>query len=306
MRFNLLVLPAVAVLADAAALAAAEPASSGASTAAPVTLKNRSAAVSSILASMSSQYSKDHPATTTTSTTTTKATGGKKSSTAAAVKPTTPGKKPSSSKASSTSKVSVPSKATPTTSIKVTLAPSVTTRATTSTVGSSTTSKSKKVRRQASSCAPQPVLYTYTPAAPTSTDVVAPLAAFLQDNNLASAASAQATIPGFTTLYSGLLGVAQKPLYYMFYTDMSSYNATACGEICTNSQGCRSFNMYFERSPTVAPGNGCVNPTAYTAIRCAFYSTNIKSTDVLNNGQWRRDFGVVISGSNAYRKVFTL
>ncbi|TKX21685.1 hypothetical protein C1H76_6181 [Elsinoe australis] len=319
MRLSVFAVPAIAILADAAAVAAPEAAAAKSSAVdQPVTLSNRSAAVASVLSSMSSQYSRDHPQTSSVATTT-KVSGGKKTSAAAGPKKTstsattkkvgsTSSKKGSASaKATGSPKASGSAKVTSaSTEIQATTTAGAAAKATTSASTTSKSVKASKVRRQNvnSACAAQPILYTYTPAAPASTDVIAPLSAFLKDDKLASDASAVATIPGFTSIYSGLLGIAQKPLYYMFYTDMSSYNATACGEICTNTQGCRSFNMYYERSPTLAPASGCPNPSAYTAIRCAFYSTFLKSTDVVNSGQWRKDFGVVVTGSNAYRKVF--
>ncbi|KAF4554686.1 Hypothetical protein D9617_4g004410 [Elsinoe fawcettii] len=317
MRLALLTLPAVAMLAEAASLATSESAAPEPTSDGPSTLENRSATVDAILASMSSQYSRDHPVTTTAKTTTTAiskttttAAAAKKSSTKAPKKkkPTKKGKGArKTTKAQKPKKSPSRAQAPTTSSVQVTITPTAVEQSTTITIAP-TPSKATKARRQNvnNACAQQPILYTYTPSVPAAaaTDVIAPIGAFLRDTNLTTAASSVATIDGFTTIFSGLLGVAQKPLYYMFYTDMSSYNATACGEICKNTDGCRSFNMYFERSPSLAPGSSCPNPTAYTAVRCAYYSTFIKATDVVNSGQWRRDFGVVITGANGYRRIF--
>ncbi|KAG8629525.1 hypothetical protein KVT40_003390 [Elsinoe batatas] len=319
MHFTLLALPAFAMLANAATTEALSTTTEVPSTTTaaptsddPVTLEDRASAVDAILSAMKFQYSRDHPATSAakpTAVTTTKKPsnpkGGKKTSSAKPPKKTSSSKKgkkqpkktPKASKAVSTGKPE--SSVTATTEVGPTPTVSIT----------PTVSKVSKVRRQNvnNACAQQPILYTYTPSVPAAaaaTDVIAPIGAFLRDTNLINSASSVSTIDGFTTIFSGLLGVAQKPLYYMFYTDMSSYNATACGEICKNTNGCRSFNMYFERSPSLAPASSCPNPNAYTAVRCAFYSTFIKATDVVNSGQWRQDFGVVITGANGYRRVF--
>ncbi|KAF2227831.1 hypothetical protein BDZ85DRAFT_8275 [Elsinoe ampelina] len=303
MHFTLLALPAFAMLVNA--VTTEEPSTTTAAPTSddPVTLEDRASAVDAILSAMKFQYSRDHPATSAakpTAVATTKkpanAKGGKKTSSSKKGKKQ-PKKTPKASKASSTGKsessITVTTEVGPTTTVSMT----------------PTVSKASKIRRQNvnNACAQQPILYTYTPSVPAAaaaTDVIAPIGAFLRDTNLINSAASVSTIDGFTTIFSGLLGVAQKPLYYMFYTDMSSYNATACGEICKNTNGCRSFNMYFERSPSLAPASSCPNPNAYTAVRCAFYSTFIKATDVVNSGQWRQDFGVVITGANGYRRVF--
>ena len=61
-----------------------------------------------------------------------------------------------------------------------------------------------------------------------------------------------------------------------------------------------SFNIYFERGPTVAPGGSCLNPPSTTTIKCALWGGPVSAGDAVNTGQPREQFKVVIAGSNGY------
>jgi hypothetical protein len=60
--------------------------------------------------------------------------------------------------------------------------------------------------------------------------------------------------------------------------------------------------VFYERAPIVEPGNGCLNPYSSTLIKCDLWAGTILPDIALNSGQMRKDFHVVISGSNGYVK----
>lgn len=86
----------------------------------------------------------------------------------------------------------------------------------------------------------------------------------------------------------------------MGFTTLETYNSTACAAKCDAMNGCISFNLYFERDPTVEPGSDCDNPASTTMIKCVFWGGPISSENALNTGQWRDQFQVAIAGSNGY------
>ncbi|KAF2785452.1 hypothetical protein K505DRAFT_209046, partial [Melanomma pulvis-pyrius CBS 109.77] len=89
------------------------------------------------------------------------------------------------------------------------------------------------------------------------------------------------------------------------YQDFGSYDAQACAAKCTGQADCAAFNIYYERSPSVDPADGCTNPPSTTSIRCVLFSNSLTpemAQNPDNSGQYRRDFIVVIAGSNGYTK----
>ncbi|KAF2111601.1 hypothetical protein BDV96DRAFT_499317 [Lophiotrema nucula] len=89
---------------------------------------------------------------------------------------------------------------------------------------------------------------------------------------------------------------------YMDYSSLSSYDVSACAARCDAKDGCSSFNIYFERDPTLRPAASCANPASTTNIKCVLWGSLISAQNAVNTGQWRRDFHVVIAGSNGYVK----
>jgi hypothetical protein len=76
-----------------------------------------------------------------------------------------------------------------------------------------------------------------------------------------------------------------------------------CANKCNAINGCMAINIYFERDPTVDPGNGnsgCANPASTTNIKCVFWGGPVTSDNALNAGQYRNQFQVVVAGSNGY------
>lgn len=92
---------------------------------------------------------------------------------------------------------------------------------------------------------------------------------------------------------------------YLGYSNVRSYDVAGCAARCNAKKNCVSFNIYFERDPTVDPGSGnsgCANPPSTTLIKCAFYGGPIDASTAVNKGQWRNKFQVAIAGSNGYTK----
>lgn len=56
--------------------------------------------------------------------------------------------------------------------------------------------------------------------------------------------------------------------YYLGYTTLTSYNTTQCAAACGKTNLCQSFNIYFERDPSVDPNDSsCYNPPSTTQIK---------------------------------------
>lgn len=50
----------------------------------------------------------------------------------------------------------------------------------------------------------------------------------------------------------------------------------------------------------IEPTAECPSPPSETVIKCVYYGGPATASSATNAGQWRRDFNVVIAGSNAY------
>lgn len=57
----------------------------------------------------------------------------------------------------------------------------------------------------------------------------------------------------------------------MGFTTLQTYDVQGCANQCSAINGCASFNIYFERDPTVDPGQNCPNPPSTTTIKCVFW-----------------------------------
>lgn len=104
---------------------------------------------------------------------------------------------------------------------------------------------------------------------------------------------------------------------YSVLPDTQSYDTQECAKRCDDvkvsktstychnmsnvlPQGCSSFNLYYERAPSVDPTVECPNPASETVLKCVYYGGPVSEASTTNDGQWRRDFQVVIAGSNGY------
>ncbi|KAF4554225.1 Hypothetical protein D9617_5g071020 [Elsinoe fawcettii] len=165
--------------------------------------------------------------------------------------------------------------------------------------------KPKKEKRQVivssgtttagAACATQQIQYNYTPTPNTPNG-------FLVDTSILNQATGALAPAGYTTNFTGQYGSMFSNIY-LGYSQLSSYSPATCGAICDSVSSCKSFNLYFERDPTVNPAPGsCPNPTAAVSVRCALWGSQIVANQARNVGEWRTDFMVVISGSNGYAK----
>ncbi|CZT20094.1 uncharacterized protein RCC_05951 [Ramularia collo-cygni] len=125
--------------------------------------------------------------------------------------------------------------------------------------------------------------------------------AFTSFPGFSAAANAAQTPSGYKQVFKNL-NAAYSGYSYITYTNLNSYDPKACADACDAYKGCSSFNVYFERDPTLAPGPNCPNPPSTTNIRCALWGSAIDADGATNNGEYREKFHVVITGSNGYTK----
>ena len=123
--------------------------------------------------------------------------------------------------------------------------------------------------------------------------------AFLGDTDFSSAALNAVPPAGYQNTFTNLQGSCSTS-GYLGYTTLNSYDVDECATRCTAIDGCSGFNIYFERDPSVNPGDSCPNPASTTVIKCAFWGSDVSPSCATNTGQYRHKFKVVIAGSNGY------
>ncbi|TEY46779.1 hypothetical protein BOTCAL_0314g00160 [Botryotinia calthae] len=128
--------------------------------------------------------------------------------------------------------------------------------------------------------------------------------AFLKDDQYNKVASKASTPQGYTLSFSQLQGSSQTTSY-LGYKTLKSYDTVECAQYCDQQDGCIAFNIYFERDPTVDPGYKCTDPPSTINIKCVKWGVQIKKETATNTGQYRKNFHVVISGSNGYNKNYS-
>ncbi|KAF2996733.1 hypothetical protein E8E13_006166 [Curvularia kusanoi] len=143
-------------------------------------------------------------------------------------------------------------------------------------------------------CDAQPLGSGPTPSPDTDT-------AFLSDSDFSTAANGAVTPGGYTLAFANKQASSQTSAYLGYYT-LTSYDTGVCAQKCNAVDGCISFNVLFERDPTVEPGPTCDNPPSTTVIKCVLWGTYLTADTATNNGQWRDNFHVVIAGSNGYNR----
>jgi hypothetical protein len=141
---------------------------------------------------------------------------------------------------------------------------------------------------------------------------------FLYDPVLCAVSQGAAVPSGYSTLFTDAKGSNQQLYGYMGYEQVpppknvwdavGAYNTAYCAAQCDAKAGCASFNIYYERDPTVDPTATCQNPASTwnflgtTSVRCAYYSSFVDVSTTTNKGQFRELFQVAITGSNGYVK----
>ncbi|KAF2752868.1 hypothetical protein EJ05DRAFT_235574 [Pseudovirgaria hyperparasitica] len=125
--------------------------------------------------------------------------------------------------------------------------------------------------------------------------------AFLSWTSLSNAASAAIAPAGYvvdsTNQASTLNGTG-----FLGTTELAAYRPKLCALSCDNTPRCGAFELYFERSPILAPGLSCKDPPSSTLIRCSLWDWKAVNQKSRNVGQWREHFQVVIAGANRYVK----
>ncbi|KAK6006827.1 hypothetical protein QM012_005835 [Aureobasidium pullulans] len=134
---------------------------------------------------------------------------------------------------------------------------------------------------------------TYSPDTP---------AAFASNPDFASIASSAPVPTGYTNTFTNA-NASNSAYGYLGFTTLSTFDSTKCAAKCNAIYGCLSFNLYFERDPSVDPGfgaSGCENPPSVTYIKCVFWGGPVSRSNANNYGQYRNQFQVLIAGSNGY------
>lgn len=103
---------------------------------------------------------------------------------------------------------------------------------------------------------------------------------------------------GFSTVFRDLNGSTQQSGYMGYYL-LKAYDPSQCAAKCNKAAGCVSFNLYYERDPTVDPSADCT-PASTTNIVCSLYGLPVSAATAKNRGQYRAKFQVLIEGSNGY------
>ncbi|USP75175.1 hypothetical protein yc1106_02449 [Curvularia clavata] len=153
-------------------------------------------------------------------------------------------------------------------------------------------SASKKVERRGWDCSDQPLGKGPVPTPDTPE-------AFLAMDEISDAANNAPTPSGYALKFKNLKA-SNNAIGYLGYNTLDTYDTQACADFCTAKEGCSSFNIYFERDPSVVPADACPNPASTTVIKCVMWGSYIGASTAVNDGQWRNDFHVVIAGSNGY------
>lgn len=124
--------------------------------------------------------------------------------------------------------------------------------------------------------------------------------AFEANTDYSNAALTAPTPKGYVLAYANQTGSSEGVYGYMGYSVLDSYSTTTCSARCDAIVGCSSFNIYYERDPSVDPTASCSNPSSQTVIKCVYYGGPVTAASTTGVGQWRYDFHVVIAGSNGY------
>ncbi|KAG9516984.1 hypothetical protein KCV07_g6449, partial [Aureobasidium melanogenum] len=149
------------------------------------------------------------------------------------------------------------------------------------------------IKRDSTTCIPQPtgISYNSNPDTP---------AAFAADQYYVSQSSGAGIPSGFTETFHSL-NASNSADNYMGYTLLSSYDVSSCASDCSAISGCNSFNIYFERDPSVNPDSpNCADPNSTINIKCVWWGGAVTAANANNFGQWRDEFQVLIAGSNGY------
>ncbi|KAI0416359.1 hypothetical protein F5X98DRAFT_388110 [Xylaria grammica] len=142
------------------------------------------------------------------------------------------------------------------------------------------------------SCEPQTLGYGPSPDIDTAT-------AFLSFSAFSEAAESATTPDGYSLNYRNL-NASSNAYGYLGFTLLESYDTQTCAAKCKGINGCRSFNLFFERDPALQLGDFCPDSQSTTLIKCVFWGGPTSVDNAKNTGFRYYDFDIVIAGSNAY------
>ncbi|KAL9045337.1 MAG: hypothetical protein Q9214_001602 [Letrouitia sp. 1 TL-2023] len=157
-------------------------------------------------------------------------------------------------------------------------------------------SQSKRLARRGVNdpCSQQPDGYGPKPAEDT-------VPAFLGFQTFSDTANNAATPQGYSRSFANLKASVNANTYLGLAT-LQTYDTIKCQQLCDAADLCTAFNIYFERDPTLNPADACPNPASFTNIKCTLWGSGVTPEAAVNDGGYRRDFHVVIAGSNGYTK----
>ena len=110
------------------------------------------------------------------------------------------------------------------------------------------------------------------------------------------------TPPGYVQTYKNLNASSSANSYIGLYT-LSSYDVEGCSQWCDNTTLCTAFNLYIERDPSLNPSANCSNPPSITNYKCTLWGSGLEPATATNYGQYRDNFQVVITASDAWDKT---
>ena len=160
-------------------------------------------------------------------------------------------------------------------------------------------------------CAPQPDGYG-PKVTPDTTDAFLAYAPFHSMASAAPTVVASNNVAGnaYQQTFRDLNASSSANSYLGLYT-LNSYSVADCAAHCDTTALCTSFNIYIERDPSQNPtkndstaatvwGYWCPNPSSITNFKCTLWGSNLEAATATNQGGWREDFNVVVTGSNGY------
>lgn len=119
-------------------------------------------------------------------------------------------------------------------------------------------------------------------------------------------ASNSSRIPrGYDLVAQDLDGSVESDQGFLRTHLLNKYDPDECARLCDDLPTCAAFNLYFQRDPAYEPNMaaGCPNPPSTTSIDCVLWHTRLDPDEVVNFGELREEFQVVITGSNLYNKI---
>lgn len=144
-----------------------------------------------------------------------------------------------------------------------------------------------------SACALQPVFQT-------GVSLASGAQAFMADAEINAVAAVAVAPSGFDWIFANFMATVEFQ-GYLGSTTLVDYDVEICAAKCKNTDKCNSFNLYWQRDPSLLPGFGCADPEPIYSVRCALYSVVFDvETPIDNYGQWETSFAVVVAASNGY------